>query len=90
MSRVCTICSKRPMSGNQISKSRRHTKRRWLPNLQRVRVQTAEGPRRIRICTKCLRERESQQSYFKDACLGIEKSDLEIGPIERNALGLTR
>ena len=55
MSRVCTICSKRPMSGNQISKSRRHTKRRWLPNLQRVRVQTAEGPRRIRICTQCLR-----------------------------------
>ena len=55
MSRVCTICSKRPMSGNQISKSRRHTKRRWLPNLQRVRVQTADGPRRIRICTKCLR-----------------------------------
>ncbi len=55
MSRVCTVCNKRPMSGNQISKSRRHTKRRWLPNLQRVRVQTAEGPRRIRICTKCLR-----------------------------------
>ena len=55
MSRVCTICSKRPMTGNQISKSRRHTKRRWLPNLQRVRVQTAEGPRRIRVCTKCLR-----------------------------------
>ena len=55
MSRVCTVCNKRPMSGNQISKSRRHTKRRWLPNLQRVRVQTSEGPRRIRICTKCLR-----------------------------------
>ncbi|CAI8041168.1 50S ribosomal protein L28 [Geodia barretti] len=43
------------MTGNQISKSRRHTKRRWFPNLQRVRVQTAEGTRRIRICTKCLR-----------------------------------
>jgi large subunit ribosomal protein L28 len=55
MSRVCTICSKRPMTGNQISKSRRHTKRRWFPNLQRVRVQTAEGPRRVRVCTKCLR-----------------------------------
>ncbi len=55
MSRVCTICSKRPMSGNQISKSRRHTKRRWLPNLQRVRIQTAEGTRRVRVCAKCLR-----------------------------------
>lgn len=55
MSRVCTICSKRPMTGNQISKSRRHTKRRWLPNLQRVRIQTAEGTRRVRVCAKCLR-----------------------------------
>ncbi len=55
MSRVCTICSKRPMTGNQISKSRRHTKRRWLPNLQRVRIQTAEGTRRVRVCTQCLR-----------------------------------
>ena len=55
MSRVCTICSKRPMTGNQISKSRRHTKRRWFPNLQRVRIQTAEGTRRVRVCAKCLR-----------------------------------
>ena len=55
MARVCTICGKRPMAGNQISKSRRHTKRRWLPNLQRVRVQTESGPKRIRLCTKCLR-----------------------------------
>ena len=55
MSRVCNVCGKRPMSGNQISKSRRHTKRRWLPNLQRVRIQTEEGARRVRVCTKCLR-----------------------------------
>ena len=55
MARVCSICGKRPMTGNQISKSRRHTKRRWLPNLQRVRAQTPEGPRRIRVCTHCLR-----------------------------------
>ena len=55
MSRVCTICSKRPMTGNRISKSRRHTKRRWLPNLQRVRIETADGPRRVRVCTNCLR-----------------------------------
>ena len=55
MSRVCTICEKRPMTGHQISKSIRHTKRRWLPNLQRIRVQTEEGTKRIRVCTKCIR-----------------------------------
>ena len=55
MSRVCTICEKRPIAGHQISKSVRHTKRRWLPNLQRIRVQTEEGTKRIRVCTKCIR-----------------------------------
>ena len=55
MSRISTVCGKRPITGNQISKSIRHTKRRWMPNLQRVRVQTEEGTRRIRVCTKCIR-----------------------------------
>lgn len=55
MARVCTLCGKRPRTGNQISASYRHTKRRWLPNLQRVRAMTEEGPRRIRVCTSCIR-----------------------------------
>ena len=55
MSRICTVCGKRPITGNQISKSIRHTKRRWMPNLQRVRVQTEEGTKRIRVCAKCIR-----------------------------------
>ncbi|RKU34785.1 50S ribosomal protein L28 [Candidatus Poribacteria bacterium] len=55
MSRICTVCGKRPITGNQISKSFRHTKRRWIPNLQRVRVQTEEGTKRIRVCAKCIR-----------------------------------
>ena len=55
MSRVCTTCGKRPRTGNKISASDTHTKRRWLPNLQRVRVKTETGTRRIRVCTACIR-----------------------------------
>lgn len=55
MARVCTLCGKKPRTGHQISPSFRHTKRRWLPNLQRVRAMTEEGPRRIRVCTSCIR-----------------------------------
>ncbi len=55
MSRICTICGKKPRTGNKISASDRHTKRRWLPNLQRVRIQTELGTRRIRVCTSCIR-----------------------------------
>ncbi|HSX19637.1 MAG TPA: 50S ribosomal protein L28 [Gammaproteobacteria bacterium] len=33
MSRVCQITGKRPMTGYTVSHSKRHTKRRFLPNL---------------------------------------------------------
>lgn len=55
MARVCYTCGKKPMAGNRISKSRRHTKRRWLPNLQRVRVQTESGNKRVRVCVRCIK-----------------------------------
>lgn len=65
MSRVCAICGKRPRTGNRISKSRQHTKRRWLPNLQWVRGQTEAGPKRIRVCTKCLRSGKVEKVISK-------------------------
>jgi large subunit ribosomal protein L28 len=33
MSRVCQVTGKRPMVGYNVSHSKRHTKRRFLPNL---------------------------------------------------------
>ena len=35
MSKVCKITNKRPLVGNNVSKSHRKTKRRQLPNLQK-------------------------------------------------------
>jgi len=56
MSRVCEICGKRPQVGNNVSHARNRTKRRWLPNLQKVRAVLPNGQvKRIRVCTKCLK-----------------------------------
>jgi large subunit ribosomal protein L28 len=55
MSFMCEVCGKKPSVGNSVSHANNRTKRRWLPNLQRVRVQTAGGNRRMRVCTRCLR-----------------------------------
>ena len=35
MSKICKITNKRPLVGNNVSKSHRRTKRRQLPNLQK-------------------------------------------------------
>jgi large subunit ribosomal protein L28 len=62
MGRVCEICGKRPMSGHSVSFSNRHTKRRFLPNLQRVRARIGGGVRRITVCTTCLRSGRVQRA----------------------------
>lgn len=56
MSKVCDVCGKKPMSGNNVSHSHKLTKRRWLPNLQKVKVQVeGGGTRKLRVCASCIR-----------------------------------
>jgi large subunit ribosomal protein L28 len=31
------------------------TRRRFEPNLQKVRIQEGAGPRRVYVCTRCLK-----------------------------------
>ncbi len=38
MSKFCEITGKGPLSGNNVSHSKRRTKRKFLPNLQKKRI----------------------------------------------------
>jgi len=55
MARVCQMCGKKPSVGYKISNSYRHTKRRWLPNLQKVTAQVNGARKRLVVCTSCIR-----------------------------------
>ncbi len=56
MSRECEICGKKPQVGNNVSHANNRNKRRFLPNLQRVRSRDSLGRvKRIDVCTRCLR-----------------------------------
>ena len=69
MSRMCEICGKKPAMGKSIqtrgkakylggvgTKVTGISPRQFRPNLQRVRIATANGThKRIRVCTQCLR-----------------------------------
>ena len=56
MSRVCSVCGKGQMSGNQISHSHRKTCRSWSANVQKVKVKTPNGGFKYEyVCTRCLR-----------------------------------
>lgn len=56
MSQTCDICGKHPSSGNNVSHANNRTRRRFLPNLQRVRALLPSGEvRALRACTRCIR-----------------------------------
>ncbi len=55
MSKVCEICGKRPVAGNNVSHAHNKTKRRWLPNLQTVTVKIKGQTKKMKVCTRCLR-----------------------------------
>ena len=62
MARVCEICGKGPRAGNNVSHANNKTKRRWYPNLQNVRALVDGKPKRIRVCTRCLRSNKVQKA----------------------------
>ena len=69
MARVCEVCGKRSQMGNAVETRGRAkylggvgtkitgiTRRRFKPNLQRVRITTPNGTHKtVRVCTQCLR-----------------------------------
>lgn len=62
MAKVCEICGKKPQFGHRISHAHNLTKRRWYPNLQRVRALVNGAARRIVVCTSCLRSGKVQKA----------------------------
>jgi len=55
MAKVCEICGKKPMFGNNVSHAHNITKRRFVPNLQKVRTVVNGTSKRILVCASCLR-----------------------------------
>jgi large subunit ribosomal protein L28 len=62
MSKVCAVCGKGPSFGNSRSHSMVATKRRFEPNLQRVRVLLDGVARRAYVCTRCLKAGKVQKA----------------------------
>jgi len=68
MARECEVCGKRAQMGNRIetrgkakylggvgTKITGKTRRQFRPNLKRVRAETPDGVKRVRVCVQCIR-----------------------------------
>ncbi len=55
MSRKCEVCGKGPIVGHRISHAHNMSKRRWLPNLQRITIELNGKVQNAYVCTSCIR-----------------------------------
>ncbi len=78
MGQRCEICGKTPSLGNMVEqrgkpkylggngrKTTGITRRKFKPNLQRIRVQEGGSVRRRRVCTRCLRSGRVQKAVVR-------------------------
>ncbi len=52
---VCSVCGKKRVTGNNVSHAKNRSKRVFMPNLQKVKVATDQGAKKMHVCTRCLR-----------------------------------
>ncbi|MCT4631714.1 MAG: 50S ribosomal protein L28 [Firmicutes bacterium] len=62
MARVCAVCGKGKISGNNVSHANNHTRRSWAPNLRRVKAVVNGSNKKILVCTRCLRSGKVQRA----------------------------
>ncbi|MBC8200127.1 MAG: 50S ribosomal protein L28 [Desulfobacterales bacterium] len=55
MSKMCEICGKKPLVGNNVSHAHNVTKRRFNPNLQKVRALYKGKVKKMSVCTSCIK-----------------------------------
>ena len=62
MSRKCEICGKAQVSGNTVSHSNRHTKRKWNANIQTIRIEEDGKVRKANVCTRCIKSNKVKRA----------------------------
>ncbi|MEM9889140.1 MAG: 50S ribosomal protein L28 [Bacteroidota bacterium] len=81
MSKVCQLTGKRPITGNNVSHSKRRTKRRFLPNIQKKRYYIPETDQwvTLKLSTKAMRNinKLGVYAYLKQ----LEDKGVETGVV---------
>ncbi|MFU0823926.1 50S ribosomal protein L28 [Clostridium sp.] len=62
MAKRCEICGKGVISGVQYSHSHRQSKRKWAPNIKSIKAIVSGAPKKINVCTRCLRSGKVQRA----------------------------
>ncbi len=62
MAGYCQVCGKGMQYGHAVSHSNVKTKRKWAPNIQKVRALVRGRAVRVTVCSRCLRSGKIQRA----------------------------
>ncbi|WP_326909256.1 50S ribosomal protein L28 [Sedimentibacter sp. MB31-C6] len=62
MAKFCEVCGKGTISGHSITHADRKIKRTWKPNVRKVTVLDNGTPKKITVCTRCIRSGKVQRA----------------------------
>ena len=62
MSKVCSICGKGKVAGNNVSHSHKKTKRTFEANVHKVTTEVDGKVSREYVCTRCLRTAKKHEA----------------------------
>ncbi len=62
MSNRCSVCDKDFQTGNLVSHSNIKTSHRWKANVRTVRAIIDGAPKRVKVCTRCLRSNKVKRT----------------------------
>jgi large subunit ribosomal protein L28 len=75
MLKICALCGKDPLAGKSVvrkglakkkggtgSKIARVSMRKFLPNIQKIRIIMDGHPRKVYVCTKCIKKGNLQKA----------------------------
>jgi large subunit ribosomal protein L28 len=55
MSQRCDVCDKGPLFGNNVSHANNKTRRRFNPNLKKIKGIHQGSTKNMKVCTRCLK-----------------------------------
>jgi large subunit ribosomal protein L28 len=55
MAKICEVCGKKKVFGNNVTFSNKKNPRSFSPNIRKVRAVVNGSVKRVNVCTRCLR-----------------------------------
>lgn len=58
----CSVCGKGVSFGIKVSHSHRRSNKMWKPNIRKVKAVVDGSPKRVYVCSRCLRSGKVQRA----------------------------